>query len=41
MELTEKDVAGKKQEMMRDVLTEMKNDIMASDLSDLDYESGW
>ncbi len=40
-ELSEQDVEGTKQDMMRDVLREIKSDIMASDISDVDFDSGW
>lgn len=42
-ELTEKDVEGTKQEAMKEALKGIKEDIMASDPSELEglYESGW
>lgn len=41
VELSEADVEGSKQELMRDALREMKNDIMASDFAELDFDNGW
>lgn len=40
-ELSESDVTGLKQDMMRDVLDEMQNDIMAESIDDDDFDSGW
>ncbi len=40
-ELSERDVEGTKQDMMKDVLREIRSDIMESDLSDVDFDSGW
>lgn len=40
-ELREEDVSGMKQEIMRDVLVEMKQDIMSEEITDADFDSGW
>ncbi|MCD7865223.1 MAG: VWA domain-containing protein [Clostridiales bacterium] len=40
-ELSERDVEGTKQDMMRDALREIRGDIMAADMNDVDFDSGW